>query len=407
MWSGNFKSALSSLKLNKWRSFLTMLGVIIGVASVVTVVSLGEGLKKQVVGQINQLGSDVITVRSGRLVSEGLGQNGLNILAFLSTSTLTDQDVETIGKLPSVQTVVPLSFVTNSASTGERRSDNVFVIGTSSDMAGLLHQKVAYGSFFNDEVVTDGNYAVIGSKIASQLFRELNPVGRTVQIGGVDFIVSGVLERSSGGLLSIAQTDFNSGIFIPLAQAKKLTQGRTNILQILVKSKDPNIDHSVTEVEKTLQKNHSGVIDFTVLQQYELLNIAGSVVNTITGFISGLAAISLLVGGIGIMSIMLVSVSERTREIGIRKAVGATNRQILNQFLMEGLALSVGGGVIGIILSLIINGLLRLYTDLEPVINLRVLALAAVVSIAVGIIFGVAPALKAARKHPIDALRNG
>ena len=126
-----------------------------------------------------------------------------------------------------------------------------------------------------------------------------------------------------------------------------------------------------------------------------------------TAFISGLGAISLLVGGIGIMSIMLVSVSERSREIGIRKAIGATNRQVLNQFLLEGMALSISGGIIGIILSLVVNGLLRVYTNLEPVINLRVLVVAAAVSVAVGIVFGVAPALKAARKNPIDALRNG
>ncbi|OGL25995.1 hypothetical protein A2708_01945 [Candidatus Saccharibacteria bacterium RIFCSPHIGHO2_01_FULL_49_21] len=406
MWSGNIKSAISSLRLNKWRTLLTILGVTIGVASVVTVVSLGEGLKKQVVGQINQLGSDVITVRSGRLTSEGVGQDSLNVLALLSTSTLTDSDAEVISKLPSVETVVPINFVTNTASSGQNRLDNIFVIGTNSDVADLLNQKVAYGSFF-DERQDNGNYAVIGPRVAAQLLQKLNPVGHTIRINGVDFVVSGVLERSSGGLLSVAQTDFNSAVFISLAQAKQLTSGRTNILQILAKSKDPNIEQTVADIESTLQKNHAGVVDFSVLQQYELLNIANKVVDSMTAFISGLGAISLLVGGIGIMSIMLVSVSERSREIGIRKAIGATNRQVLNQFLLEGMALSISGGIIGIILSLVVNGLLRVYTNLEPVINLRVLVVAAAVSVAVGIVFGVAPALKAARKNPIDALRNG
>ena len=406
MFSGNFKSALTNIRLSKWRSFLTMLGIIIGVSSVVTVVSLGEGLKQQVVGQINQLGSDVITIRSGRLTSEGAGADSLNILAFLSTSTLTEDDAVAIAKLPEVEVVAPINFVTNTASAGERRQDNIFVIGTNSNMTELLNQKVAYGSFFSDEA-GGANYAVIGSKIAAQLLGKINPVGHTIQIAGADFIVGGVLERSSGGLLSVAQTDFNSAIFIPLARAKELTGGRTNILQILAKSRDPDIDRTANQVEKTLQANHRGQVDFSVLQQYELLAIASKVVNQMTAFISLLAAVSLVVGGIGIISIMLVSVSERTREIGIRKAVGATNRQIRNQFLAEGMALSIGGGILGIVIALALNGLLRVYTNLEPVINLRVLILAAAVSVAVGIIFGVAPAIKAARKNPIDALRNG
>ncbi len=406
MFSGNFSSAIASLKLYKWRSFLTMLGVILGVCSVVTVVSLGEGLKQQVLGQINQLGSDVITVRSGRLVGGVNSQAGVNILAFLSTSTLSDSDVQEIGKLSSVQETVPIDFVTNSASAENRRLDNAFVIGTSDGMVNLLHQKVAYGSFFDDNDKSGGNFVVIGPKIAEQLFHRHNAVGHSVRISGADFVVQGVLEQSSGGLLSVAQTDFNSAIFMPLETAKNLTQGKTNILQILAKADGQNLDTAVSDIKRTLQKNHAGNTDFTVLKQYELLSIASGVVDTITGFISAVAAVSLLVGGIGIMDIMLVSVSERTREIGIRKAVGATNRQIQNQFLTEGLALSIGGGIIGVILSLVINGLLRLYTDLEPVINLRVLVLAVFVSVGVGVVFGVAPALKAARKNPIDALRG-
>jgi len=406
MWSGNLKSAIASLRLNKWRSFLTMLGVIVGVSSVVTVVSLGEGLKQQVVGQINQLGEDVLTVRSGRITSGGVGNAELNILALLNTSTLTDDDVATIAELPKVAATVPINFVTNTASSENRRQDNLYVIGTTGDLDEMLNQKVAYGTFFENDS-TDTNQVVIGSRVAAQLLRRLNPVGHTLQISGQEFIVQGVLEQSAGGLLSIAQTDFNSAILMPLEASKKLTGDRTNILQILVRSEDPDLDQVVADIEKSVSKNHSGNVDFSVLKQEELLSIASGVVNVITAFITAIAAVSLLVGGIGIMAIMLVSVSERTREIGIRKAVGATNRQILNQFLLEGLVLSVGGGIIGILIALAANGLIRLYTNLDPVVNLRVLIFAAIVSIGVGIIFGVAPAAKAARKHPIDALRNG
>lgn len=403
MWNGNLKTAIADLRANKWRSLLTMLGIIIGVSSVVTIVSLGEGLKHQVSGQINQLGRNVITIRSGRLAgSDGFG--GLNLLAFLSSSTLTSRDTEAISKLPSVSSVVPMSFVGSSASSDKRQADNIFVVGTGSEMTELLHQKVAYGAFFDDD--DSSNYAVIGSIIAQQLFGELNPIGHMLTISGTSFSVRGVLAPSSGGLLSVAQTDFNSAVFIPLKSAEQLTGGHTNILQILTKSRDDNLDTTVKDISNTLKAQHGGQEDFTVLKQYELVAIANSVVDLVTRFISGIAAISLLVGGIGIMDIMLVSVSERIREIGIRKALGATNRQILSQFLVEGMILTLGGGLLGILVALAIGGLLRIYTSLQPAITMPVLVIAVGVSIVVGITFSVAPALKAARKNPIDALRN-
>jgi putative ABC transport system permease protein len=243
--------------------------------------------------------------------------------------------------------------------------------------------------------------------VAQQLFGEQNPIGRSIKILGGDFIVQGVLAESADGLVSVAATNFNSAVFIPYQPAKDLAGGRTNILQILIRGKNPNnLDQTAKDVRSVLLRSHQGQEDFSVLKQFELVKIANSSVGIITGFISGIAAISLLVGGIGIMDIMLASVSERTREIGVRKAVGATNRQILSQFLVEGVALSVGGGLIGIIVALIIYAALKIYTGLEPVITIPVVILAVTVSVVVGIIFSVAPALKAARKNPIDALRG-
>ena len=406
MWSGNVKTALANLRSAKWRSILTMMGIIIGISSVVTVVSLGEGLKGQVVGQINKLGSDVITVRSGRLVQRSDGSiSGLNLLAFLNTSTLTQQDVTTVAKLPTVNSVTPIDFVTSSVASGDVQLDNAFVFGSSPALPDLLHQKIAYGDFFSDEDAGQ-NFAVIGPNIASQVFGQLNPSGHSLNINGQDFIVHGVLAPSSGSLLSVGQVDFNSAVIIPFDSAKKVANNQTNILQILVRSKDSNPDAAVAEIQKQLFANHNKHEDFTVLKQDELLGIVSGVVDTATRFISAIAAISLLVGGIGIMDIMLVSVTERTREIGIRKAVGATNRQILNQFLVEGLALTIVGGVIGVILSLLINVGLKIYTDWQPVINIPIVVLAVAVSVAVGVIFSITPALKAARKDPINALRG-
>lgn len=398
--------ALASLKRSKWRTIFTMLGIIIGISSVVTIVSIGEGLKHQIVGQFNQLGSDIITIRPGQLVNQGSGGGELNLYAFLSPSTLTSKDVATLARLPSISSVVPIEFVASSVKTDGSQLSNVAVIGTAANMASVFNEKLDYGSFFQ----SDDNsqyFAVIGSDIAHKLYGELNPAGHTINILGQDFIVHGVLSPSSASFLSVAQTNINSSVFIPSIVANSLTAGHTNILQILVKPKDASkVDQTVVQIRRTLSANHAGQQDFTVLKQYELLRLANKVVNSSTGFISGIAAISLLVGGIGIMDVMLVSVSERTREIGIRKAVGATNRQVRSQFLVEGMALTIGGGIIGVIASLIINLVLKVYTSWDPIISLWVLALAVLVSIAVGIIFSLAPAVKAARKDPIEALRN-
>jgi putative ABC transport system permease protein len=310
-----------------------------------------------------------------------------------------------LGKLTSVEAVAPINFVTSSAKSDDGSSDNLFVVGTNYQMADILHRKVEFGEFF-DEESSDKNLAIIGTNVAHQLFGENNPVGKTVHIQGSDFIVRGVLAPTSGGLVSVAETDFNSAVFIPQQAALDLTEDRTNILQILIKSKSGNLNQAVNDTKKSLLKNHKDLEDFTVLKQTELLNIAGNTVGVVTKFISAIAAVSLLVGGVSIMDIMWVSVSERTREIGIRKAIGATNRQILSQFLVEGSLLSIFGGLIGIIVSLIINLLLRLYTSLHPAITVPIMILAVLISVVVGITFSVAPALKAASKRPIDALRG-
>jgi putative ABC transport system permease protein len=406
MMNGNYKTAVQSLRQSKWRTIFTMLGIVIGIASVVTVVSLGEGLKHQIVGQINQLGSDVVTVRPGKLLTKNGSSNNLNLYAFLAPSTLTDRDTSSIKTLPAVSSVTPIEFITNSATGDKGEFDDVFVAATTPNFADTVHQKVNYGAFFSEDDQAD-NVVVIGSDIAARLFGLLNPVGETVTIMGQDFTVHGVLAPTQAGLLSVAQADYNSAIIMPVSAASELTKGHTNILQILVRvKKNTGIDQDVSSITSSLAKNHGGTGDFTVLKQDQLLGVTSQVLNTITSFVSAIAAISLLVGGIGIMNIMLVSVTERTREIGIRKAIGATNRQIGRQFLTEGLVLTVGAGFIGVIASLLINLFLRIYSNWKPVISVWVMLLAVAVSIASGLVFSLIPALKAARKDPIAALRG-
>lgn len=406
MWAGHLKAALASLRSSRGRTFLTMLGIIIGITSVVTIVSLGEGLKHKIVGQINQFGSNVITVRPGKLVNSSGGGESLNLLALLSTSTLSTKDVNSLSKLGSVSAVAPIDFVGSSISGDSVILDNVSVLATTAPLQEILHMSIASGNFF-DGSDEGQNFAVIGETIARELYGGTSPLGYTIKILGQDFIIHGVLARSSTGLPTLAQTDFNSAVFVPFGSGKALVENKDNILQILAVARDQNNPAAaVGEARAVLLKNHGGQEDFSVLKQTELLNLAGGVVNSATGFVSAIAAVALLVGGIGIMDIMLASVSERTREIGIRKALGATNRQIMSQFLVEGLALSIGGGLIGVLMALLINLLLKLYTGLDPVVSILVVLLAVGVSVAVGVIFSVAPALKAARKDPITALRG-
>lgn len=406
---GDFKMALTSLRAAKWRSLLTMVGIIIGVSSVVTVVSLGEGLKQQLAGQINQLGSEIVSVRSGKVVNKDTQGNitSFNPLAAFSASTLTNKDVEAIRANPNVELAVPFSLVTNTVTDGQVENNSAFVLGTTGDVPEVLNRKINYGAFFNDNE-QQRNYAVVGQSIAYSVFNEQNPVGKTIKIMGNDFIVHGVFEEfSSTGFLGSGGLDFNSAVFIPNAMAQQITEGKAQIQQVLVQRKaSTNADSVVESLRVALLQNHKGQEDFTILKQQELLNLADSVLDIVTAFISGIAAISLIVGGIGVMNIMLVNVTERTREIGVRKAIGATDGQIMSQFLVEGVIISVTGGIIGIILALGAGVVLRIITDFEPVITAPIILLATSVSVFIGILFSLTPALKAAHKDPIEALRG-
>ena len=406
MLGANIKIAIASIRSAKWRSLLTMLGIIIGVVSVVTTVSLGEGVKKQVASQINSLGSDLITIRPGKTVKRDSSGKivGVNFFAGAGLSTLTEQDVEVVKRVAGVKVAVPLNLITGVAKTETKEFEGGFIIGTTSQIPELLNQKVEFGEFFNQK--DESRYvAIIGRSVANELFGEFAPIGKTITIRGQSFIVRGVLQELETSPLTPG-ADFNAAIFIPYNSAKSLTGSGNQIYEILVKGDDPaKASELASSITTALKNTHGGEEDFSVLKQEESLSIASNILNYITSLITGIAAISLLVGGIGIMNIMLVAVSERTHEIGIRKAVGATNRQILGQFFIEAIVLSIWGGIIGIVLSAVINILVRISTSLQPVMTLPVILLATGVSVVVGIIFGITPALTAAKKDPIQALR--
>ncbi len=412
---GDLKTAITSVRDAKWRSLMTMMGVIIGIVSVVTVVSIGEGVKHQVVSQINHLGKDLITVRPGQIVNrdEHGTITGVNMFAgYTTTGSLDDEDVRTIEHSKGVKRAVPLSAVAGTVSYDNKPYPGVTVIGTTPDLPAVLNQRVAYGDFF-DTSDSNQNGAIVGANVARDVFGQDVPLGQSFDFQGQTFVIRGVFDIFKTSPLSL-EADFNQAVFIPYQVTQDLTSQKMSIYEILAQSqaggKSPgeksSSNQTAANITKNLRAAHGNQEDFTVLKQGDNLGVTNNILNLLTRLIGGIAAISLLVGGIGIMNVMLVSVTERMQEIGIRKAIGATSRQIMNQFLVEATVLSVVGGIIGVLVSLIINGVLRVLTDLQPIISWQVVALAAGVSLVVGIIFGTAPALKAARKDPIEALRN-
>ncbi len=408
MFSGNFKMALAALRASKWRSLLTMIGVIIGVVSVVTTVSLGEGIKHQIVGQINRLGADLITIRPGKLVQRDKAGRitKVNVLAGynFASGSLPANDLSTIAHTPGVKLAVPIGLITAGVKVGSNDFNEGAIIGTSAGLPTAIRQRVEYGAFFSDNESTTP-VAVIGHNVAYKLFQEEAPVGMTLSIHGQDFVVRGVFSSFDASPLALGP-DFNNAIFIPYDMARQLTGGNVQLVQVLALPRSSSIaDSTIKELNVRLSNAHGQQEDFTVLSQDENLIVTVDVLNALTGFIASIAAISLIVSGIGIMNIMLVSVTERTREIGIRKAIGATSQQIMGQFLIEALVLSCAGAAIGFVLALLIIVALRVATHLQPAITWPIVAAACLISVAVGVVFGLMPAAKAARKDPIDALR--
>jgi ABC-type antimicrobial peptide transport system permease subunit len=272
-------------------------------------------------------------------------------------------------------------------------------------MSKILNQKLDFGDFFTDDTSKKFE-AIIGSNVAASVFKQRDPIGRAMTIRGEEFVVRGIYAPFPDNPLNVGQ-NYNDAIFIPSETGKKLTGGATEIRELSVKPSDPAAsDELVKTIHAALIKNHGGQEDFTILKQSEFIAATDQVFSVLTTFVAAIAGISLLVGGIGIMNIMLVSVSERTKEIGVRKAIGATNKQILGQFLIEAAVLSAMGGLIGVLFSAIAAYAIRMTTDLTPSLSLRTILLATGIASIVGIVFGMAPAIKAARKDPIQALRH-
>jgi putative ABC transport system permease protein len=402
--------ALTSLGANKLRSALTILGIVIGVGAVIALTSIGRGVEASITAQIESVGTNLLFVSPGRL------QQGGAFLEAGSAASLTLNDAEAIAQASSVVGVSPI-VQSRAQVVYLSQNTNTSLLGVTPSYLRVNNFELADGEFISDSNVTArSTVVVLGSAVAETLFGgEAGAVGQNVRINGQPYRVVGVL-ASKGGSGFGSQDD---RVLVPLTTAQtRLTGPRffggsnsVSTINVQVASSEL-VDQAVDEISAILRERHNvveGDEDFVIQSQEDILEASTSITDTLTLFLGGIAAISLVVGGIGIMNIMLVSVSERTREIGIRKAVGARRQDILIQFLLESATLSLMGGLIGIAVGWLASrliGSIQLGTSgVDPVVGLDTVLMATLFSMAVGLFFGVYPATRAARLNPIEALR--
>jgi putative ABC transport system permease protein len=391
------KLSVQSLMRNKSRSFLTMLGIIIGVSAVILLVSIGQGLQTYITKQFESLGANVVMVMPGKFGDGG----GLQTSAHgMMVSKLSLNDVDKISRLGSPVGLVAASLESTANVSYAGKSKYVNIGGFSASYLKMMNLSAATGVMYTDaDDRASKNVVDLGQSLATKLFGSMNPVGKSVTIGAQKFRVIGVLNKFGASGFGV---DINEFAAIPLTTAQKLL-GTKSIQSIGVQAKDKNsVPTVISMVKKELGKRLEED-EFSVIDSANLIQTINQVLGALTLALGGIAAISLLVGGVGIMNIMLVSVTERTREIGLRKAVGAKPSDILYQFLIEAVVLSLGGGVIGVILGSL--GALAMSSFIETTVTWWSILLSFGVSAAVGIVFGVAPAARASKLNPIEALK--
>lgn len=395
-----FIIAVKAILLNKVRSFLTMLGVIIGVGSVVLLTSIGTGLSAYVTAEFDQLGANTFYILPGDVVNDNGTINTQNSATSLAGSKLTLTHVREIGRLREhVKDVSPLSIQSDSVEYRDE-TESVSVVGSLPNVESAFNVPAERGKFFTStQYESSDRVVVLGFQVAEDLFGKIDPIGKKVTLGDQSFRVVGVVEKKGSGF---GGPGFDTFVYMPMSTFSKFYDNDT-IVRIIVKTTNTeNMEEHKEAIEDLLLKSLDSD-EFSVVDQAELLSTITQILGVLTTALGGIASISLVVGGIGIMNIMLVSVTERTREIGLRKALGATPNMILVQFLIEAAVLSVLGGMIGV--GIAYAGTLAIQSFVPARVTPEAIALAFGVSTVVGLIFGAAPARRAAQLSPIEALR--
>jgi len=405
LFANHIHIARQSIASSRMRSILTMLGVTIGVASITTILALSAGANKIVVDQINSLGGNIAVIRPGASTEGTLsGIAELPIGQQYTASTLSNVDITAIENIEHVQAVAPLMILGGSVSGDSEGSPRTPIVVTTPNLQQISNLELSDGQFLDPDL--KGATAVIGPQLSIDLYGTDQSIGKTVTVKGQPFTIIGILKRTNMPI-NYNMVDFDNTVIVDLEDGRALIQGASQIQQINVQSESVEyLGTMITDINKTLLKNHFGQADFTILSGAEIAQPTSSMFTALAGVSVAIAAISLVVGGIGIMNIMLVSVAERTREIGIRKALGATNGDIISQFLIESLALSIGGGITGYIAGYILAFVISTFLTFDPLFNWEIAGTALVVSLVIGTLFGLYPAIRAARKDPISALRQ-
>ena len=400
MYKESFLMAWASLIANKMRSILTMLGIIIGVAAVIALVSIGNGVKQDIQNSISSLGSNLLMVMPGAPRTPGVRPSAG------SMKSLKVSDYEAISKLDGVKAASPM---TNGSYVVIYQNKNwtTSVSGVSYNYLDVNNWSMKSGRFLSEKNVQNRErVAVVGKTVVKNLFGDEDPVGAEIRVKNIPFRIIGVLNSKGSGAMGNDQDDM---VIIPYTTAMERVEGVDYLRMIYVIGKDENgIDRLQSDIENLLRVRHgikdTNLDDFNIQNMNSIMETMEETTGTLTLFLGAVAAISLVVGGIGIMNIMLVSVTERTREIGVRKALGATYSVIVTQFLIEAVVISLMGGIIGIILGIGSSKLIGMASGMSTVISVPTIVMSFAFSMAIGLIFGIYPARKAAKLNPIDAL---